>query len=282
MTSTWLSRDGLIGEAVIEAARRVEWQVVRALQSRPAIGTPDEFLRKPEPQLGMRLEVGQARDIRVTRIVGAHRQRIGIVEAQRNTDRQPHWRQFGVEFGQRGNAVELEDFLGDRAGVFGVDVDAAGRERVQHDCRIAQALAVRRTRLAGRLRGLRQDLAQDVRLRETLGAHIQRRRRERNRSAREHDESDNGAHARDYWHESALAAAKVCASQITFSYQDFARSHNSALVSSGRLLCMLRRAAQHDSAAECDASNITAAPRSIVWRRRCSARAARSCWTQGR
>ena len=144
----------------------------------------------------MRLEIGQPRDVPSSRVVGAHRQRVGIVEAQRHRDGEPHRRELGVELGQRRHAVELQDFLGDRAGVFGIDVDAAGRERVQHDGRVAQALAVRRARLAGGLRGLLEDLAEDVRLGEALGADIEGRRRERNRSAGERDEADNRAQVR--------------------------------------------------------------------------------------
>ena len=178
-----VTRNGFISEPVIEAARCVEGQLVRALQSGPAVGAPDEFLRQSEPHVGMRLEVGQPHDIPGTRIVGAHRQCVGIVETQRNRDRQPHGRQLGVEFGERRNAVEFQDFLGDRARVFGVDVDAAGRERVQYDGRIAQSLAVRRACLAGGLSGLPQDLAQDVRLGEALGADAERRCCKRDRGA---------------------------------------------------------------------------------------------------
>ena len=63
--------DGFVGEPMIEAARRVEGQLVGALQSRPAVGPSDEFLRQSEPHLGMRLQVGQPRDI----LARAHRRR---------------------------------------------------------------------------------------------------------------------------------------------------------------------------------------------------------------
>jgi hypothetical protein len=44
--------DGFVRESVIEAARRLEGQLVGALQSRPAVGAPDEFLRKPRRTSG--------------------------------------------------------------------------------------------------------------------------------------------------------------------------------------------------------------------------------------
>ena len=89
----------------------------------------------------MRLEIGEARDSLRARIVAAHRQRVGVVEPERHGDREAHRRELGVELRQRRHRVELQDLLGDRAGVFGVDVDAAGRERVQHDRGVAEPLA---------------------------------------------------------------------------------------------------------------------------------------------
>ena len=86
--------DGFVGEAVIEAARRRERQLVRALQSGPAVGAADELLRQPEPQLRMRLQIGQAGDAFGARVVAAHRQRVGVVEAERHRDREPHRREL--------------------------------------------------------------------------------------------------------------------------------------------------------------------------------------------
>ena len=76
-----LLRDRLVGEAMIETARRGEGQVVRALQSGPSVGTSDELLRKAKPELRMCLEIGQSRDAFGARVIGAQRQRISVVEA---------------------------------------------------------------------------------------------------------------------------------------------------------------------------------------------------------
>src|SRR4030095_3556401 len=77
----------------------------------------------------------------------------------------------------------------DGARVFGIDVDAAGRERIEHDRRVAQSLAMRRRRLAGALCGLLEYLAQDVRLGEALGSDIKRRRRDRRSGNDERNEA---------------------------------------------------------------------------------------------
>ena len=174
---------------MIQAARRLERQLVGALQSRPAVGAPDEFLRQPESQLRMRLQIGQTRDALRARVVGAHGQRVGIVEAQRHRDRQPHGCKLGVELGERWDGVELENFAGDRARVFGVDVDAAGRKRVQDDGGVAEPWLVYGGRLAGALRGLLDDLAENVGLGETLRADVERRLRSERRRVEEAGES---------------------------------------------------------------------------------------------
>ena len=51
------------------------------------------------------------------------------------------------------------------------------RQGTEHDRRVAQPLAVQNRRFAGALRRLRENLAQDVRLGEALGADVERRRR---------------------------------------------------------------------------------------------------------
>ena len=65
----------------------------------------------------------------------------------------------------------------DGPGVLGIDVDRRGGERVQHDRGVAQSLAVRRGGFAGGKRRLLDDLAEDVRLGEALGADVQLGRR---------------------------------------------------------------------------------------------------------
>ena len=89
--------DGFVGETMIEAARCRERQIVCALQSRPAIGAADELLRQAQVQLGMRFQIGQAGDAFGACVVAAHRQRVGVVEAERHRDREPHSPEPGVE-----------------------------------------------------------------------------------------------------------------------------------------------------------------------------------------
>jgi len=171
--------DGIVRKPVIEPARRGERKVVRLLQSRPAVGAADEFLRQPQSQLGMRFEIGQLGDVLRACVLAADRQRVGIVEAERNSNRETYRAKLRVELGKRRHRVELENFLRDRAGVFGVDVDVAARERVQHNRSVAEPLLMHRGRLAGSVRGLLDDLPKDVALGEALRADVERRRGER-------------------------------------------------------------------------------------------------------
>ena len=64
-------RNGFIRETVVEPSRRIERQLIRSLQSGPAVRTADELLRESEPQLRMRLEVRQARDALGAGVVAA-------------------------------------------------------------------------------------------------------------------------------------------------------------------------------------------------------------------
>src|SRR5205085_2038559 len=107
-----------------------------------------------------------------------------------------------VELAQRRHVVELQDLLGDGARIFGVHVDAAGRQRVEHDGGVAEALAVRRAGLAGRDCRLANDLAEDVRLGEALGADGQGRGtcvadRERSREGQQQRTTCPGVHGGD-------------------------------------------------------------------------------------
>jgi len=65
---------------MIEAARCRERQIVRALQSRPAIGAADELLRQAEFQLGMTHEVRELGNAERLRAVIAHGKRVAVVE----------------------------------------------------------------------------------------------------------------------------------------------------------------------------------------------------------
>ena len=172
--------DGLVGEAVIEPRRRRLRQAVGALQSRPAVGAADELLRQAELERGMAREVGELGDAQGLRALPAHRERIGVVEAEPHARRETLWRQRGVQLLEVGIARQAHDLGGDRAGVLGIDVDGAGLQRGKHDAGIAEPGPVL---AAGRAR---QDLAEDVGLGKALGADVDRVLRVR--GAREDDE----------------------------------------------------------------------------------------------
>ena len=137
----------------------------------------------------MRLQIGETSDALRARVVVAHSQRVGIVEAQGHRDGQPHGGKLGVELGERWDGVELENFAGDGPRVFRVDIDAAGRKRVQDDGGVAEPLLVYGGRLAGALRGLFDDFAENVGLGETLRADVEGRLRSECRRVQEAGES---------------------------------------------------------------------------------------------
>ena len=78
-------------------------------------------------------------------------------------------------------------------GVFGIDVDRAGLERLREDRGVSEARLVDRAR-AREAGSLGDDLAQDVGLGEALGAHAQdglvRRRRARGEARKQENDED--------------------------------------------------------------------------------------------
>ena len=73
-------------------------------------------------------------------LVGAHREGIAVVEAQRDRHAQAQGLQRGLHGVARHRLRALEDLERDGAGVFGIEVDAAAPERLVDDGGVAQAL----------------------------------------------------------------------------------------------------------------------------------------------
>ncbi len=178
------ARQRLVGQAVVESAPRVEGEPVRGLQRRPAVGAHQELVRQPEAQPG-RLRPLQPRqrrdrvDAEPRRVGLAHRQRVGVVEAQRHRGLQPARRQQAVQLVDRGRARpgrlrQAQQLARDRAGVLGVDVDRAAGERPFEDAGVAQPRAVL-GRDAGVQQRLPHQLAEHVALGEALRADDHRR-----------------------------------------------------------------------------------------------------------
>src|SRR5439155_22612231 len=154
---------------------------------RPAVGAAEEFLRQAELQSRMFREVRKRADPERARSILAHREGIGVVEAEPHCDTDALRSESGIEILDAGIALDLEDRSRDRPRVFGVEVDRAGPERGEHDPGVAQAGPV----LDGNLAFDRpaQHLAEDVGLGKALGADAQRVRlrgqREEQRKERE-------------------------------------------------------------------------------------------------
>jgi hypothetical protein len=162
-----------VGKPVVEAARHRVRESVRGAQSGPAVGAPDEFLRQPENQRGMRRKIGNAANAMLGRPVFAHGERIRIVEAKRYRDAESVRRECTVQPVEVQWPRAAQDLALDGARVLGVDVDLAARQRREHDAGVAEPGPVYRTRFARLSCGLRHDLAEYVRLGKTLRADIQ-------------------------------------------------------------------------------------------------------------
>jgi hypothetical protein len=161
-------RHGVVRQAMVEAGRRRR-QCIGLAQRRPAVGTLQELVRQTELQRPAlrRGKVGDARNAQALRLRFAHRQRIGVVEAERHRRHQAARRQPAVELLERRVALALEQLTHDRAGVLGIEVDRPAGECLLEDAGVAQALAMHR-RPAGSDQGLGDDLAEHVRLGEAL------------------------------------------------------------------------------------------------------------------
>ncbi len=162
--------DRLIREVVLDAAHLPHPQAVVRGQARPAVLPRQELVREREAELGVRLEVRDAPDPQPLRRLPAHRQRVAVVEAEGVADADALWAQGGAHRFETRPARGLKDRLGDRAGVFRVEVHLALLQRLEHDVRAPQVGSVLYGRLSRPGPQHPQRLAQDPRLRERLGA----------------------------------------------------------------------------------------------------------------
>src|SRR6185503_5605615 len=166
-------RERLVGDAMVEAARLLR-QAVRALQARPAVAPAEELVRQAEAQLRMSREVGDLLDPEALGLLAAHPERIAVAETEGNARRQTEAVQLFVDGVQIEAVLRLQDLARDGAGVLRIDVDRPRLQRLEQDRGIAEPGLVRA------MRGLRNDLAEDVGLGEALGANGQGLRANRN------------------------------------------------------------------------------------------------------
>jgi hypothetical protein len=102
-----LGGDRVVRDAVVDAGRRRIRQSVRRLERGPAVGTRQELVRQARTQR-RRLRPGQVRDAPDAEALGlrlAHRQRIRVVEAERNCDLEPARREPRVEARRAGDCL---------------------------------------------------------------------------------------------------------------------------------------------------------------------------------
>ena len=163
-----LLRDGIVGQAVVQAYRCATQLVTRG-QALPAIGAADEFVGQAQLQGRVPGQIAQRADAQLLGLRPPHGQRIAVVEAQRHSHTQAQRRQRVVHVGQAHAGVALDDLQRDGAAVFGVQVNLPRAQRLVDDGGVAQALQHAGLGACG-LRRLGDDLGQDVGLGEAFGA----------------------------------------------------------------------------------------------------------------
>ena len=130
-------------------------------QARPAVGPVDELGDEPAPQPGVRGpgQVGDLRDARRRGHVLAHPEGVVVAEPERPAEADAVGRQCRGEV----RRVGLEDLPGDGAGVLGVGVDVALRQRQPQRGGAAEVVA------AGRGPGVAGELGAHLRQDHRLG-----------------------------------------------------------------------------------------------------------------
>jgi hypothetical protein len=103
----------------------------------------------------------------------AHAEGIAVREAERESGDESLRPELRVDRREVEVLVALQHLARDRAGVLGIRIDGAARKRLVEDRGVAEAGAMDRLR-ARALHALREDLAEDVRLGEALGADAKR------------------------------------------------------------------------------------------------------------
>lgn len=156
-----------IRQIVIQPGRGLR-QCIRRAHARPAIGALHEFVAQADRERWMRRQIRHRGDAERLRTFNAHAESIGVLEAERIGHRQPARVQCGAQFGLAGLG-QLQQFLRQRAGVFGVGVDLPGLQRAPQDARATELRAVLHVHAVA-LPGGGGDLAQQHGLGEVLRA----------------------------------------------------------------------------------------------------------------
>ena len=112
------------------------------------------------------------RDAELRGLRRRHRQRIGVLETERHADAEADGGQFARIVARSVGCGCFRISASIVPQVFGVDIDRARLQRLEHDRGVAEPRLVLRLRVARRR--LRDDLAEDVRLGEAFGSDHQR------------------------------------------------------------------------------------------------------------
>ena len=114
---------------MVEAPHVSLLQAVAVAEAGPAIAPLHKFVAETEPELRVSDQIGDLVDLHFLRQRLFDADSVGIVETQRRTYAQVPLRQCALDLVPSGDALTGENFLGDGAGVFGVDIDIAIEQR---------------------------------------------------------------------------------------------------------------------------------------------------------
>ena len=131
-----------VAEAVIDPGNVARRELVTFGQLPPAIASIEKFVREPELEIGMFLEIADGANPKTLGLRAAHDERVGVVESEFTRDADSYLRELITERVGRRDLGLFENFLRDRAGVFGIERNLSRAKRFPQDDRAAHSLTV--------------------------------------------------------------------------------------------------------------------------------------------
>ena len=134
---------------MVDSLEILRGQLVTRGQRSPAVASVEKLVRQTELQFRMRAQIADRSNVAGRGGVASHDERVGVVEAEFIGNPDAEFGEFSPERLERNDAGRLQNFFGDRAGVFGIKRDLAGAKRFPENDRSAHSLAVLRVEAGG-------------------------------------------------------------------------------------------------------------------------------------
>ena len=143
--------DRPVRQRVLHHAHASQRQAVVAPQSGPAVLALEESRAERRGEPGVAREVADAPERQPLGRLGTDRERVRVAEAERLAHRQSRRREARADRLGRSERRVLQDDVGERSRVLGIEVDGARRDRAIGDAGAAEAELPLDPRLAGLL-----------------------------------------------------------------------------------------------------------------------------------